>query len=109
MIQNGDQEVLVELKGIGELLCHLPDTVYELKEDGSSLIVTVVLVAMTDTLHSQEKIEILSRNWKHSIMQVLKLIYLLELMAERYPLLLNQNLHIHTNIQSVTVKSTLVP
>ena len=65
--------MLVELKGIGELLCHLPDTVYELKEDGSSLIVTVVLVTMTDTLHSQEKIEILSRNWKHSTVQVLNL------------------------------------
>ena len=109
MIQNGDQEVLVELKGIGELLCHLPDTVYELKEDRSSLIVTVVLVTMTDTLYSQEKIEILSRNWKHSTMQVLKLIYLLELVAERYPLLLYQNLYIHTNIQSAIVKSTLVP
>lgn len=82
VIQNGDQEVLVELKGIGELLCHLPDTVYELKEDGSSLIVTVVLVTMTDTLHSREKIEILFRNWKHSTMQVLKLIYLLELVAK---------------------------
>ena len=62
VIQNGDQEVFIELKGIGELLCHLPDTVYELKEDGSSLIITVVLVTMTNTLHSQEKIEILSLN-----------------------------------------------
>jgi hypothetical protein len=58
VIQNGDQEVFVELEGIGELLRHLPDTVYELEEDGSSLIVTVVLVTMTSTLHSQEKIEI---------------------------------------------------
>ena len=54
MIQNGDQEVFIELEGIGELLCHLPDTVYELKEDGSSLVVTVVLVTMTDSLQSGE-------------------------------------------------------
>lgn len=56
VIQNGDQEVLIELKGVGELLCHLPDTVYELNKDGSSLIIIVVPVTMTNTLHRQKEI-----------------------------------------------------
>ena len=54
MIQYCDQEVFIEFKGVGELLCHLPDTVDELKEDGSSLIVAVVLVTMTNSLHAQK-------------------------------------------------------
>ena len=46
MVEYGDQEVLIELKGIRELLSHLPDTVYELDKHGSSLIVAMVLVSM---------------------------------------------------------------
>ena len=55
MVQDGYQEVFVKLKGIRELLRHLPDTVNELNEDGRSLVVTVVLVTMTNALHCQKK------------------------------------------------------
>ena len=55
MVQNGDQEVFVELKGVRELFGHLPDTVYELDKDGCSLIVAMVLVSVTDALGSQQQ------------------------------------------------------
>ena len=32
------------------LHCHLPHTVHKLEEDGSSLVVTVIPISMTDTL-----------------------------------------------------------
>jgi hypothetical protein len=42
--------VLIELKGIGELDGHLPDTVNELEEDGGSLVVAVVTISVTQPL-----------------------------------------------------------
>lgn len=55
MVKDGDQEVFVELKGIGELDSHLPDTVNELEEDGSPLVITVVSVSMTQSLLAGRK------------------------------------------------------
>ena len=55
VIQNGDQEVLVELEGIRELFRHLPHTVYELNEDGRSLVIPVVLVTVTNALCRQKR------------------------------------------------------
>ena len=42
--------MFVELKGIGELDGHLPDTVNKLEEDRSSLVITVVTISMTQPL-----------------------------------------------------------
>ena len=42
--------MLIELKGVGELDGHLPDTVNELEEDGSSLVVAVVTISVTQPL-----------------------------------------------------------
>ena len=55
MVKYGDQEVFIELKGIGELDSHLPDTVNELEEDGSPLVITVVSVSMTQSLLAGRK------------------------------------------------------
>ena len=54
MVQDSDQEVFVELEGVRELFCHLPDTVYELKEDGCPLVIPVVLISVANTLHVHE-------------------------------------------------------
>ena len=50
MVKDGDQEELIELKGTVELFRELPHTVNKLEEDGSSLVVTVVAVTMTNPL-----------------------------------------------------------
>ena len=51
MVEDGDEEVLVELKCVRELDSHLPDTVHELDKDGGSLIITAVAITMTNSLH----------------------------------------------------------
>ena len=50
VVKDGDQKVLIELKGIRELGCHLPHTVHKLEEDGCSLIITVVTITMAQPL-----------------------------------------------------------
>ena len=58
MVEDGDQEMLVELKGVGKLFSHLPHTVNELDKDGRPLVVTVVLVSMSDALRGgQSKVD----------------------------------------------------
>ncbi len=50
MVENGHQEVFVELKGIRKLNGHLPHAIHELYKDGGPLVVTTVLVTVTDSL-----------------------------------------------------------
>lgn len=58
MIQNGNEEVVVELEGIRELLGYLPDTVDELQENGRTICVRMVIISMADPLKIYKKIRI---------------------------------------------------
>ena len=50
MVEDCYQKQLIEFKCAVELLRQLPDTVYELNKDRSTLIVPVITVTVTDTL-----------------------------------------------------------
>lgn len=47
MIQYGDEEVLIEFKGIGELASHLPDTVDELEENRGAIRIGMPVISVT--------------------------------------------------------------
>ena len=50
MVQHGDEEGVVELKGRGELLRDLPHAVHKLHKHGRPLVVVVLPAAVPDAL-----------------------------------------------------------
>ncbi len=50
VVEDGHEEVFVELKGVRELNSHLPHTIHELYKDGCPLVITAVLITVTNSL-----------------------------------------------------------
>lgn len=50
VVQDGDQEAIVEFERVGELLRDLPDAVDELQEDGGTIRVRMMIVAVSYSL-----------------------------------------------------------
>ena len=62
VVKDGDKEVFIKFKGIGELNCHLPDTVNKLQEYGCTLVITVVTVTMAKSLNKENTCTITLKN-----------------------------------------------
>lgn len=50
MVEDGNQEMLVELECVGELAGHLPDTIDELQKHRRTIGIRMPVVSMTNSL-----------------------------------------------------------
>lgn len=57
MIENGDEEIFIELESVRKLFRDLPHTVNKLQEYGRTIRVRVVIVSVTDALHEGQLID----------------------------------------------------
>lgn len=86
VVENRNEEMLVELKGVRKLFAHLPDAVEELQKHRRPIGVRVMVVAVTDALRTMKQLLIV---W---IINKQLDAYLLEFMSETEPLLFDEHL-----------------
>lgn len=73
MVQNGDQKMFVELKGVRKLLSDLPNAIDELQKHRGSIRVAVMVVAVPHSLLHKNKTNTKTKQKKNEQKYLLKL------------------------------------